>query len=377
MPAYGDGSDDEAEAEWEAATAIGKTFCRAAMVAMCKRRRMDSKMSIEWGLQVLPSSEACDLTWKAWRVLQCFQVPTVFYHILALMFACPAFRDEPDMDMVEWFCGMKELTMAAARAGCKAAGFDMNRDAERQNMNSEIGLVFALQFARRLHKCIESLGWFGTVCSSWIFLSRGTTLRTLHRPRGNVLEYCVREGNRMTARSALLIAYLYSTGCTWCLEQPISSLMVCYEPMQFVFAVAQSIGLPYFEAVVCMGAFDTPTAKASKLYSNSPMVRDLEIPMTEAQRAALNSVGVAIKGVNSRGERIVSGGPKLKGTQAYTRSFGEAVMREHQRSTLTASLDLEFDVDDVYGTTAGYTNDAWKDLALDQVYAYLLEKVPS
>ena len=83
-------------------------------------------MSIERGLQVLPSSEACGLTWKAWRVLQCFQVPTVFYHILALMFACPAFRDEPDMDMVEWFCGMKELTMAAASAGCKAAGFDMN-----------------------------------------------------------------------------------------------------------------------------------------------------------------------------------------------------------------------------------------------------------
>ena len=99
--------------------------------------------------------------------------------------------------------------------------------------------------------------------------------------------------------------------------------------------------------------------------------------MTAAQRAALNSDGVAIKGVNSRGERIVSGGPKLKGTQAYTRSFGEAVMREHQRSTSTASLDLEFDVDDVYGTTAGYTNDACKDLALDQVYAYLLEKVPS
>ena len=89
-----------------------------------KRRRMSSKISIERVLQVLPSCGACGLTYRAWRLLQCFQVPTVFYHVLALMFACPAFRDEPDVDMFEWFCGLKELTMAATRAGLKAAGFD-------------------------------------------------------------------------------------------------------------------------------------------------------------------------------------------------------------------------------------------------------------
>ena len=305
--------------------------------------------------------------------MQCFQVPTVIFHILALMFAWPDFKDVPDLDMVEWFCGMKELTNAFARAGFKSAGYDMDQHRERQDMNSSIGFVVALQFARRLQKLMDSLGWFGTVCSTWVWLCRGTTLRTLYRPRGDVLEYCVREGNRMTARSALLIAYLYSTGVTWCLEQPSSSLMVRYEPLQLVFGVAQGIGLPYFEAVVYMGAFDAPTAKASKLYSNSPMVNCLKIPISAEQRSALDSEGVAIKGVNPRGERIVSGGPKLKGTQAYTRCFGEAVVREHMCNRSTpAGLDL--DIDGVYGETAGFTNAAWKDLGLDAVYEFLLDK---
>ena len=229
-----------------------------------------------------------------------------------------------------------------------------------------IGMIVALQWARRLRKLLESLGWFGTVCSSWIFLCRGTSKRTVYRPLGDTNILFVREGNRMTARSALLIAYLYSTGVTWCLEQPASSLMICFEPMKLVMTVAQQLGLPCLEATLCMGAYDAETEKPSKLYSNSPFVHRLVRDMTTEQRAAVNSDGVAKFSVNAHGQRVVSGGPKLKQTQTYTKAFGEAVVLQHFGKSPVPIADLV--VDEVFGERAGFHNDSWADLALDEVH---------
>ncbi len=40
----------------------------------------------------------------------------------------------------------------------------------------------------------------------------------------------------------------------------------------------------------------------------------------------------------SAGRRRVSGGPKLKGTQSYTRDFGATVARAHSRHTIAMHL---------------------------------------
>ena len=54
--------------------------------------------------------------------------------------------------------------------------------------------------------------------------------------------------------------------------------------------------------------------------------------------------------MNSQGKRVVSGGPKLKETQAYTAAFGDAVMRQHLVDQTPTS---KFAVDDVFGERAG------------------------
>ena len=182
----------ESEDDWANASSLAGRSCTVGTTAPIKRRRVKGKQPIERHLSMLPGHEQCNLAFEAWRMLQCFQVPDIFFHILAIMNICGSFRNASDLDCVEWFCGQREITHAAQRAGFDAVGYDYDQDNQRQNMNTPIGMIVALQWARRLRKLLESLGWFGTVCSSWIFLCRGTSKRTVYRPLGDTNIFCAR-----------------------------------------------------------------------------------------------------------------------------------------------------------------------------------------
>ena len=52
--------------------------------------------------------------------------------------------------------------------------------------------------------------WYGTVCSSFSFLNRGTSRRTRAEPRGTQWVASVEAGNLMVTRTALLICLSFA-----------------------------------------------------------------------------------------------------------------------------------------------------------------------
>ena len=76
-----------------------------------------------------------------------------------------------------------------------------------------------------------SLNHWGTVCSSWLWISRGTTGRSGWNPEGDRRSNSTRIGNCMVTRMTLMLFVLVSKKCLWVLEQPSSSLMSFYPTM--------------------------------------------------------------------------------------------------------------------------------------------------
>lgn len=93
-------------------------------------------------------------------------------------------------------------------------------------------------------------------------------------------------------------------------------------------------------------------------------------------RAALSSAGVVRVYTSRAGVRRVCGGPKLKGTQAYTKQFSRCVARAHSNHTLARHLKssparalLAQDL-----VVAGNNTMTWDDAKLSAVQRFLARK---
>ena len=75
------------------------------------------------------------------------------------------------------------------------------------------------------------LWWAAPPCASWVFMSRGTTQRSVVNPCGN-RSLKVKLANRICRRLIYLIHYVTRKQAFFALEQPGTSLMRYYEPLR-------------------------------------------------------------------------------------------------------------------------------------------------
>ena len=278
------------------------------------------------------------------RILQACGLPMQFWILMELLQS--VVPEKPDCDFVEYFCGNKAVTKGLLQRGLKGFGYDKKQDFHQEDLQSPLGFIVALVWVLRV-KIDEGLIWLGTVCSSWIWLSRGSCRRTRAKPRGGFFEgISVQKGNILTAHSAVLMAIAYARGLIWVLEQPDSSLMKYHPAMKAVRRRLRRIGEPWWQIQTFMGAFDGPTTKGHELYSNSEIIGSLrrEHPGPNRDR----SVQTAKKTCSKNGKVSVCGGKDLSDSQAYTPAFGHAVA--------TAYIDLRHDerlVSDMMGYETG------------------------
>lgn len=111
------------------------------------------------------------------------------------------------------------------------------------DLMSAVGWLAVLNAARKLRP--GALLWAGCPCSTWIWMSRGSTGRSRLRPGGHARKATL-QANRMIRRlcymllacefmlqSALLrFEYARSKRAYWCVEQPASSLLPFYKPFE-------------------------------------------------------------------------------------------------------------------------------------------------
>lgn len=142
--------------------------------------------------------------------------------------------------------------------------------------------------------------WGGVPCSSFVWISRGTSRRSqatappkpcqcmpgtpfvstcesatiLQFLQANVLgdnsvEF-VRLGNLCVVRFCLLVLLACSRNCIWAVEQPSSSMMPEHPRMQQLFQLAKQQKLPAISMVrLWMGLYGHFSAKATKIWGDA------------------------------------------------------------------------------------------------------------
>ena len=202
--------------------------------------------------------------------------------------------------------------------------------------------------------------------------------RSAHRPQGDVSRPNVSNANCMVARSALIIALCYACFIFWVLEQPSSSLMTQTPVLQLLQQAAAHFKMEWRAVKTYMGLFGGESPKPMTLYSNNgPMVAKLARNMKGQSgrfKSAQHTQLVTIK-QNKNGKKSVSGGPKLKESQAYTPGFADAVLLAFLESSGSAGLveDLEEEEERFSVSLSGPP--PWADLRMEEVLGILKPQV--
>ena len=300
--------------------------------------------------------EACGITALEVRALHRLGAPPILFWLLAVLLRMLGPRSL-DLDCVEWYSGIGEVHAAMQRRFFASLPYDVIHDDNYQDMTTAWGFITALEWARRM--TFFGFSPFGTVCSSWVWVCRSTTGRSVGNVLGDENVHSVKQGNLMVARMMFLYMLLAAKRVAFVLEQPSSSMMANHPK------VAER-GLHSIHT--WMACFGAPTAKPSRLYSNEPIVIDkMKRSMTKSIRENCSSKGVTTvkKGVGVLSNQV-TGGKLLKETQCYTREYAEALTESYMSwrdGMPVVPVDENSDSDvDIDGLDAG-----WDDCDLDSV----------
>ena len=130
----------------------------------------------------------------------------------------------------------------------------------------------------------------GIPCSSFIFMSLGSSGRTHDCPMGLESSEFVRLANNIVSRVSLLLIVALVRSVCFCVEQPNSTRLFAVPYMAYVRELAESLGLPFFERFLLgpyigtvapeaschvndlswMGIFGHYSSKPSKAWGTSP-----------------------------------------------------------------------------------------------------------
>ncbi|CAK9002504.1 unnamed protein product [Durusdinium trenchii] len=210
------------------------------------------------------------------------------------------------LDHLELFAGQMSVTRAETQCGCNGFG----------PWGSEMDLATNAGFSNAVYKACTlregGAALVAPVCSSWVFMSRGSTKRSDSCPMGDLNSPAVRLGNLLTARTIVILMILAAQGVWFALEQPSSSLMEKHVLFQ------RLVGLVSIRRMsIMMGDFAGPTLKPTWLYSSHVDVQDIErfkvARRLDPQREMVRHYQ------DGKGRARITGGSALKSSQTYPR----------------------------------------------------------
>eukprot|EP00974_Lingulodinium_polyedra_P064495 6231397-Lingulodinium_polyedra.AAC.1 len=129
----------------------------------------------------------------------------------------------------------------------------------------------------------------------------------------------------MVTRTVMLVLYMCAKNCGWMVEQPSSSLMHLHPRMVMLRNLSKAHkGIGYNEIKTNMGAFGARTRKPTNLFSGEAWLPKLARKLPKGFQGDSS-------GVTSVHGGAVTGGPRLKETQAYTPELGVAIVEGYKR----------------------------------------------
>ncbi|CAK9085109.1 unnamed protein product [Durusdinium trenchii] len=240
-----------------------------------------------------------------------------------MVFAFPQLAWTP-LDHAELFAGKMAVSLAEMEESRRCASLDLEYGGECMDFMTNKGFVHAVYTVLRLSP--GSSLTLAPVCSTWVWMSRGSTKRSKALPLGDDSAPSVALGNTMVARCALLLFLAAARGIWFVLEQPRGSLLEYHPAMQRVLKLVR-----VWRKHVRMGDFAAPTEKGTWLYSSRPEIEELHKFKPKCLPAPQEEVQLVDHYVDSRGQKRVKGNRALKKSQAYTIQFGRALARLRSR----------------------------------------------
>lgn len=180
--------------------------------------------------------------------------------MVALLFSIDGLCWDTPTDHVELFAGKMSVTKGEWAEGRRAVPFEIKLDANNMDILSSAGFANAMFQICNLKPGSGCLS--APVCSSWVFMSRGTTCRTKARPLGRSDNEGVHNGNVMTARVLILMLLASAKGIFWLLEQPASSIMEHHPCFQEVLGMVHLV-----KKTIYMQNYGGTSPKPTILYS--------------------------------------------------------------------------------------------------------------
>jgi hypothetical protein len=227
------------------------------------------------------------------------------------------------LDFVEVFAGEQSVSKGLRLLGYRGMSMDLRLSLDHDIL-TPIGLLTLIVAVARLRP--GGILWAAPPCSTWVFMSRGSTMRHLDI-NGNSASAYVQAQNALVCRILLVCRLASAIGVHWIIEQPSDTVMFEYPKFKDYMAKHPEVA----KATLQMGAFGLPAQKDTILVGTAPYLRSLERRMAEAERhnlecmqAAAKAAATALKYIDRNGDWRVQGGPGLKATQAYPIGFGAA-----------------------------------------------------
>ena len=220
---------------------------------------------------------------------------------------------------------------------------------------------------------------FGIVCSSWVYINRGTSLRTKTRPLGDSRESSVNMANEMVSRSCLLILLATALGLVWTVEQPVTSLMQYHPRFQLLFKLMKdTMRKPIYRLLVKMGDFGAATEKACWIYTNKKWMASI-INFKLRVKKKVRTTQVVQVYQDKKGQTKIMGGKDMKKSQVYPMQFGKAMARTfniYRESLQKEFLEFKARVDKAFMHSDEHhketAEDPWADANLMPVFRHLL-----
>ena len=315
---------------------------------------------------------------RTFRRLRASHAPLVLFQLLWFIKMSMGENELPvDLQFADMYMGVGHLKSQFEQRGFNSVGFEISHDPVNQDALSVQGFLTMLVFALRLLDGVQKNGLdlyralqhWGTVCSSWIYVSMGSTGRSRECPEGDENVRSVRAGNIMVARMFLVLWLLRAKGVGWILEQPGSSLM------EYSHRARQHFDLFGVTAVrTWMGAFGGPHCKPTQLKGSVPWLAKLSRPMTSALKKRIGpQTTVRDLSPGADGRRRMSGAPALKSSQVYPVGYAIAVAEAFTKAEFERDNDSdpEDSASESDSELQGFSCDAWNDADMAPVLMFM------
>ena len=181
------------------------------------------------------------------------------------------------------------------------------------DMLSAEGFLHALMLIRRLKP--SSLVHLAPVCSSWVWVNRGTSKRSREHPLGDTSLAYICQANQMVSRVIMICLVATARGHTFVIEQPSSSVMDSHPKFAFMMKLAEHGLLQVHSVRTWFGMFGGESPKPTTLWGNPSWLDQLRRKYDK--RAQRQGVPVTERYTDKRGALRVKGlGENLKNTQS-------------------------------------------------------------